>query len=191
MTYKSMKLIHILREVVGTDNYIAYHGSDDEITKFVDNFVGGVKAVDGEGSGIYFADRLEDAMLFGNIIYKVELDGRFIDRSNPKSNVDREELIQLIKMRSDWEMDAMDWAEDPDVGAEVAVNAAIEYNGDEGEVFQQIEADFYRHYPLKWVRNMTKLGYDGLVSKPKAHGGVHIIVYNPSIIKFLERVNDI
>jgi len=91
----------------------------------------------------------------------------------------------LIKMKSDWEMNAQDWAENPDIGAKKAVEDAYDYNDNEKDVFLQIWIDFYRYQPLEFVRNMVKLGYDGILI-PKEKGRTHIVVYNPAIIQLMD-----
>ena len=179
-----------INEIV-EDSFTVYHGSDSEITKFTDDFVGGEEANDQEGAGIYFATTPHSAGYYGSNIYKAELSGRFLSRMHPKDNVDIEEVVQLIKMCDDWEMHAQDWAENPEVGVYEAAASAIRYNHDEAEVFQQIEAEFYRYDSKLYVRNMTKLGYDGIIAKAPEDfkGENHIIVFNPSIIKNVEKID--
>jgi hypothetical protein len=179
----------VLREII-EDSFEAFHGSPGEISKFTDDFVGGEKANDAQGAGIYFATDLDDAAHYGDHIYKVSLKGRFLDRNAPVDGVDPEELVRLIKMKNDWEMNAQDFAEDPEVGAYEAANMAIQYNQDEAEVFQQIEADFYRYDSVDYVRNMVKLGYDGIIVDAPSDipGDKHIIVFNPGVITFIEKV---
>lgn len=119
-------------------------------------------------------------------MYSVKIGGnQFLDDSTPASDVDIEVLVKLIKMLDDWEMNAQDWAVDPEDGAYEAARSAIEYNDTERDVFQQIWVDFYRYNPVDYVRNMVKLGYDGMVvdGYRDQRGIKHIIVYNPSIIE--------
>ena len=179
----------VLREIV-EDSFEAFHGSPGEISKFTDDFVGGEKANDAQGAGIYFASTQDDAAHYGDHIYKVNIKGRFLDRNAPIDNVDPEELVTLIKMKEDWEMNAQDYSEDPEAGAYEAASMAIQYNHDEAEAFQQIEADFYRYDSVNYVRNMVKLGYDGIIvdAPSDVPGDKHIIVFNPSAITFIEKV---
>jgi hypothetical protein len=171
------------------DSFIAYHGSPNEFSKFTDEFVGGTDANDQEGSGIYFTTSEKNAAVYGGHIYKVELSGRFLSRQHPKDKVDVETLVSLIKMQDGWEGDAQNWAEDPEAGAYEAAHSAYEYNNDEAEIFQQIEADFYRDTSVKYVRNMTSLGYDGIITTaPRDYvDHNHIIVFNPNAIRFIEK----
>ena len=93
-------------------------------------------------------------------------------------------------MKDDWEMNAQDYSEDPESGAYEAAYMAIQYNGDEAEAFQQIEADFYRYDSVEYVRNMTKLGYDGIIvdAPSDVPGDKHIIVFNPAAITLIEKL---
>jgi len=180
-----------INEVI-EDSFEVFHGSNSKIDKFTDNFVGGESANDQQGAGIYFATNAEDAGHYGVYIYKVKVSGRFLDRNKSIDNVDIEELVKLIKMKDEWEMNAMDYSEDPDAEAYEAASMAIQYSGNEAEAFQQIEADFYRYDSVEYVRNMTKIGYDGIiVDAPSGlKGDSHIIVFNPNIIEFVEMVED-
>jgi len=179
----------VIKETI-EDEFIAYHGSPGEINRFVDDFVGGENVADQQGAGIYFASNPEDANHYGDHIYKVRIKGKFLDRNAPIENVDVEELVRLIKMKDDWEMNAQDYSEDPESGAYEAAYMAIQYNGDEAEAFQQIEADFYRYDSVEYVRNMTKLGYDGIIvdAPSDVPGDKHIIVFNPAAITLIEKL---
>lgn len=182
---------NFINEVI-EDSFVVYHGTNSKIDKFTDDFVGGEEANDQQGAGIYFATNIEDARHYGVYIYKATISGRFLDRNAPIDNVDIEELVRLIKMKDEWEMNAMDYSEDPESGAYEAAGMAIQYNNDEAEAFQQIEADFYRYDSVEYVRNMTKLGYDGIIvdAPSDIEGDSHIIVFNPGIIKNVEMIED-
>lgn len=187
-----IKLTNILKEIISEskkDSFILYHGTESDIEKFSDEFVGAQEANDAEGPGIYMTTSRKYSMAWGHNIYKVEVSGNFVSRNAPKSVVDKNELIKLIKMQNDWEMDAQDWDQDPEMGVNKAVESAIQYNDDEGEIFQQIWYDFYRYIPKEYVRNMTKLGYDGLVldAPPDYVGEKTVLIYNPEIIKFISK----
>ena len=164
----------------------AYHGSTHRIDKFSDEFVGGDNAHDQEGAGIYFTTNIKNARIYGDYIYSVHISGRFLDKENPPDSVDPEELVRLIKMRSNWENEAYNYDENPEIGAYKAAEGAIRYNDSEADVFQQIEADFYRYDPVSYVRDMTKLGYDGIVVNAPSDfvGDKHIIVFNTKCIEY-------
>lgn len=177
------KLHETIAEVTEpTGGYIVYHGSPAKIDTFTDEFVGGEDATDQEGPGIYFTTSQDDAMGYGQYIYQIRLSPRrLLDLSEDK-NIDRNLLVKLVKMADDWEDKAQNFAEDPETGVEVAVDGAFDYNDNEKDVFLQIWIEFYRYDPVDFVRNMVKLGYDGIIV-PRESGATHIIVYNPSIIE--------
>ena len=52
----------------------------------------------------------------------------------------------------------------------------------EKEAFVVMYGEVYKETPVAYVKNMVKLGYDG-VYLPTADGGAHIIIYKPSSIK--------
>lgn len=193
---KKLKLMNILNEVIAETkqaSYTAYHGSPTVITKFSDDFIDEPDANAQEGSGIYFTTSVANAAAFGGNIHHVKMSGNFLDRtdSNSINRIKRDDVIQMIKMSQDWEGTAQNWSEDPETGAEMAADGMIDSSEDEGEVFQYIEGDFYRGDAKNFVRNMTKLGYDGLINwAPRDyHGDHHIIVYNPSIIEYIGQVD--
>lgn len=164
---------------------IFYHGSKHKVDKLSDEYVGGEKATDQEGPGIYFTTSKENASMYGKYIYTVELNPKKILGKKKSTSVSKFDLIKLIKMKEDWEMNAQDWSENPEVGARKAAEAAIEYNDTDKDVFLQIWIDFYRYNGREYVRNMAKLGYDG-VFIPKEDGINHVVVYNPSIINIVD-----
>lgn len=190
-----MKLTTIYNKFINEASkgtYIAYHGTTTEIIKFTDDFVDDIENPKPaqEGSGIYFTTNLSDAKQYGGNVYKVRLTGTFISRQTPVSRVDRGKVIELMKMVPDWEMDAQNWHPNPTKGLQIALRSILDASNDEGEVFQYIEGDFYRGIGIQFVRNMVKLGYDGLVTTAPSgfRGDKHIIMYNPNAIQLLEKV---
>lgn len=175
-----------------TGGFRAFHGSTNKIEKFSDEFVGGKDANDQNGPGIYFTSTYDEARYYtsgeGGYIYSVRLDsGRYLDseeRSTEYLSKYKSDLLKLVKMAPEWEMNAYDWSQDPETGAEIMVDSAIEYNDNEKDAFLQIWIEAYRHKEVHFVRNMSKLGYSGIfVPADKANNnGNHIIVFNPATI---------
>ena len=176
---------YMLSEVIEGGEYKVYHGSENKIDKFVDDFVGAENATDQEGPGIYFTTSLDDARAYGKYIHSAILRPRKLIDESSHQDVDVDELVELVKTAPDWEMHAQDWAEDPEAGIYAAVDSAIQYNENEKDLFQQIWYDFFRYNPVEYVRGMVKLGYDGQLIQ-KENGRQHIIVYNPNIIEGME-----
>ena len=185
----------IIREVflneISKGELYAYHGSNHLINKFSDEFVGAEEATDQQGPGIYFTTSKDDAQGYGDYLYAVKLNGKkFLDDKSSSDKANKSHLLKMVKMSENWKEKAQNYDYNPEIGARIAVNGAVEYNDTEKDAFLQIWIDFYRYETVEFVRNMVKLGYDGLIVD--AYGGYsdddkkHIIVYNTSIIKNLE-----
>lgn len=175
----------LLPEAKSVGPITAYHGSPNRIVKFVDEFVGGEEAADQEGPGIYFTSSFDNAGHYGEYVHTVTLTPRKLLTTTPSSNKLAGLINKMVLMASDWEMHAQDYDENPRVGLRNFIQSTIDYNDTEKDVAQQIWYDFYRYNPVNFVRNMTKMGIDGLMV-PKDNGVVHYIIYNPAIIKIQE-----
>lgn len=171
----------------------AYHSTNHEISKFVDEFIGGRNAIDANGPGIYFTDR-NDSTQYGGIIYTVKLNSnRFLtDKSIKGFTPDL--AMKLIKLLDDWQMNASDWDENPDVGLRLFIRETFNSNKTAADRLLNVWGDFYRYTPKLFARNCTKLGIDGInVTNEWGGGGSdeHYIVYNPAIIEIqnIQRIN--
>ena len=173
-----------------------YHGSPIQITKFMDDFVGGKDANDQEGPGIYFTSSWKNARSYGGYVYTVRLSPRKVVSTQEGKNAPAKELEWLMKQAPDWEGTAQNWDENPRRGLKIAVNDFIQYNDDPHNQFLQVWIDFYRDNPVEYVRNMTKLGYDAVIIEnlnslhALGENIKHIIVLNPSIIEFIKVEDD-
>lgn len=167
-------------EIVIGGEIEAFHGSETKIENFTDEFVGSEEATDQEGPGIYFTTSHDDARTYGKYVYSVILKPRKLVDETSSENIDPEELMGIITTLPEWEMNAQNWDEDPETGLFLAVNDFIKYNETEKDVYQQVWYDFFRYHPIEFVREMTKLGYDGQIINRETVQ--HIIVYNPAII---------
>ena len=174
----------LLKESIKGGYYTVFHGSKHKITNFTDDFVGGENATDQEGPGIYFTTSREEANAYGEFIYTVTLTPKLLlDTTPTNSSKLRPLLTKMAKMAKDWQDKAQNFDENPLKGISVFVESALDYNDTEKDVVQQVWIDFYKYEPTDYVRNMTKLGIDGLIVPRYSKDGNHIIVYNPSIIK--------
>ena len=163
----------------------AFHGSDVRINKFEDSFLSGETVTQHHGAGVYFTTSYDNAEMFGKNVHSVHISGNFIDKETPSNLVDIDELITLMKMSSDeWEMEAYNYSEDADVGIMIAAQDAIDYGDNEADVFLRVQSSWYQHTPLDYVRNMTKLGYDGMIVDAPSDfvGDKHIILFNPNAV---------
>lgn len=179
-----------------TPTFEMYHGSDTQITKFMDDFVGGKEANDQEGPGIYFTSSWKNARAYGNYVYTVKLSPKKFVSTQEGKNAPIKELEWLMKQAPDWEGTAQNWDENPMRGLKIAVNDFIQYNDDPHNQFLQVWIDFYRDNPVEYVRNMVKLGYDAIIIEnlnslhALGENIKHIIVLNPSIIEFIKVEDD-
>ena len=181
---------NVLTEITKTKPIVAYHGSETEILNFTDEFVGGKNAVDQEGPGIYFTTSKEDAEKYGKYLYKVILKPRKLLDTSPKLKIHKYTIITLAKMIPDWKETAQGWATNPSLGIIKWADMSIDYNKTEKDLFQQVWIDFYRNNPIDYVRNVVKLGYDGLIINGyNTDASIkHIIVYNPAIIEIQKKL---
>ena len=84
-------------------------------------------------------------------------------------------------MASNWKRVASGY----DDGLEEMVYKYVEQNQTEKDVFLSVFLDIYQDEPIKYIRNMVKLGYDG-IELPTSKGGKHIVIYNPSKINLIK-----
>jgi len=187
------KLSNIYENILiesGEIGFLAFHGSPTEFSRFSDEFVGAQEAVDQEGPGVYFSTSHEDSSRYGKHVYTVKLRGRFLSDEASNEDVDRGDVEKMIRMANEWEMTAQNWGEDYEAALPSIIDNFIEYNPNQKDVFLQVWIDFYREDSVLFVRNMVKLGYDGIVvDRSTDEYGIakHIIMYNLNAIKFLEK----
>jgi len=174
----------LLNESVKGGQYVVYHGSPNKIDNFSDEFVGGEKATDQEGPGIYFTTSKDDARMYGEFIHEAIFTPRVLwdqTPTNPKKL--RPFITKMVLAAPDWKTHAQNYDENPRVGVNTIVESTLAYNDTEKDVAQQIWYDFYKNNPIDYVRNMVKMGVDGLTVK-RENGVIHFIIYNPSTLKF-------
>lgn len=178
------RLHESLTEVTNGGIYTVYHGSKAVITNFSDEFVGKEEAIDQEGPGIYFTTSLEEAQAYGPNVYTVTLSPRkLMDTTPTNPNKLRTLVTKMLKSAPNWKETAQNFDENPLKGITMAIENMMDYNDTEKDVAQQIWYDFYRYHPIEYLRNMVKLGIDGIIIPRYHKEGNHVIVYNPSIIK--------
>lgn len=172
-------------------NIVAYHGSPHKISSFSDEFVGGKEATDQEGPGIYFTTSVDEARKYtgdGGYLYKVQLTPKKLLSDDPNFDLDylNKPITQLIKMAPNWKQVARGY----DEGIDEMIYKYVGMSQSEKEAFVNLFNDVYSNNAVSYVRNMVKLGYDG-VYLPSRDGGAHIVIYNLSVIKLLdiEKIN--
>jgi hypothetical protein len=182
------KLRESLLETVKGGEFYVYHGSDYKIQTFVDDFVDGITAKSVFGPGIYFSNVEQDAAQFGKNMHKVILTPRLLF-DNKKVNRGKIEpiLINLIKMKEDWEMIVYDWDENLEKGFKKLMDSIFIQNEDEVGCLLQVWGELYRYDSIEYVRNCVKLGIDGIVVKNEnKFNSSYFIIYNPNILKMFK-----
>lgn len=181
----------LIDEITTGGEYRVYHGTNVDITNFSDEFIGKDEAVDQEGPGIYFTTLEAEAAGYGKSIYDVTLSPRkLMDMTPIKPSKWQTFTTKMLKAAPDWEETAQNFDENPHRGLTNAVQSMMEYNDTEKDLAQQIWYDFYRYRPVEFVRNMVKMGIDGIIVPRHQGQGSHVIVYNPAIIKVNTIINN-
>ena len=168
---------------------IFYHGSDHKIDKFSDEFAGKIDAVDAEGPGVYFTNSKENAAMWGKFTYTVSLNPRkVITNAKSANKANKADLKSLLDMNEDYSLLRV---EDIEEDKWLAIEAAIRYSRTEDEVYHSIRQEQYVGAHRRFMRDMSKLGYDAnrLFKKGFKFNDVdkvyHCIVYNPEIVKII------
>lgn len=183
--------IGMVKEVNENDVIIAYHGTPQKISRFVDDFVGGPNATDQEGPGIYFTTKSEEAIKYATpngYVYKVELHPKKLLSNNKgfdSQNLSKS-VLRLIKMAPNWKGIAMGYDDDINEGLNEMVYRFINMGGSERGVFIKLYHEVFKENPKIFVKGMVKLGYDALFLASNDGNGGHIVVYNPRIIKIVD-----
>lgn len=187
-----------------SESVIAYHGSANKFNDFSIEFVG--KGDDREGPGIYFTSHKENAEHFktkqGQIV-TARLHLNKVLKTSGKINYDEVEkmiamsfgidnLNEVDKISEEQFHDSqlVDWGEDINLALFMALKNLRKRSVGPIDAFQNVWIDFYRNNPVKFVQNMTTIGYDGLFvdrhsplySNPNVR---HYIIYNKNCIEIL------
>ena len=185
-----------LKEALNEDNQsnaiIAYHGSPIKIEKFSNIFVGGKEAKDQEGPGIYFTTSKNDAIGYaggvgnGGYVYTVTLTVNNLLSNDNKSKDIESKIISLIQKSTNWKRLAMSYGDDLEEGLDSMIYKYVGMSRNDKEAFVSVFMDVYAHEPVIFVKNMVKLGIDG-VYLPSKDGGANIVIYNQKSIT----INDV
>ena len=160
-----------------------YHGRSADSDKFDLNYVGKDEAKDREGPGFYFTRDKKDAEHYAHpsgIVLTVDLSPRRLVSSTDPAPVNH--IRYLIDHAPDKETTLSNWDEDAKRALKLALQAMTADNAK--ETFENIWFDFYRYAPKKYLEALIHLGYDGHLASRNQN---HIIIYNPSVIKILDK----
>ncbi len=168
--------------------YIAYHGTNSIIEKFTLDYVGKSRdrfVFDKYGGGLYFIANKNDAFHYGNIVYTVILNGRFLN-SNTKLKYEHKIILEtLITSSPDYEITLLNWGENINKALKLAVSTYIEKKTF-FEAIQIIESDFWNGYTKEFCNKMKDLNIDGF-RIDKGKGFDYFVVYNPQTIQIISK----
>ncbi|AQW88978.1 hypothetical protein pEaSNUABM50_00465 [Erwinia phage pEa_SNUABM_50] len=165
-----------------------YHGSSAPISNFSDEFVG--RGNDEYGPGIYFSSVPNTSIGYAKdggsngMVYQCEINLR--KELSKKTRVNKAVLLKLMQNTPD-EDAYTNWNENKNVAYRTALQGYV----DEGNMYDALMGvwyDWYREYPVQFVRSLVQLGYDGYIYT-FASGERFIIVYNPASIKVVNTFN--
>lgn len=160
-----------------------YHGSNHVIDEFSDEFVDGEKTAS-YGPGIYFTTSIEQAELFGKIIYEVELAPRKL--LNNIKNVG-EVVMALARKSEGYELKILDWDENKSAAERKLIEGFRGMKID--QIFNSIWFDFYRYDTKNYLRNMVAMGIDA--KRVKFNDEIYnYVVFNPKCIKVKNVINE-
>jgi hypothetical protein len=169
---------------------VFYHGSNYEISKFSDDFIGIDGAILAEGPGIYFTNSKENAEMWGKYTHTVILRPRkVITNLKPANRVNRADLKKFLDMSLDYIVNRVDNVEKDKM---LAIEDAIKYSRTEDEVFHSLRQEQYVGAHKRFMKDMSSLGYDAakLYKKGFKFNDVdkvyHYVVYNPEIVEIVK-----
>lgn len=116
--------------------------------------------------------------------FKVRLNFKKTVPLKGKANVNQ--IKKLIQAAENFEDKLLDYGyETLEENMRESLKNIINYSETPHLAFQEVWITFYNYTPKKYVENMIKLGYDGVIVIRQSNTK-HAIVYNPKIIEFLE-----
>lgn len=165
-----------------------YHGSTAPISQFSDEFVG--RGNDEYGPGIYFSSVPYTAIGYAadggqnGRLYQCELHLR--KELSKKTKINKAVLLKLIQSTPDTEA-WTDWDENQNRAYMTALKNYVE-EGNMYDALMSVWYDWYRNYPVDFIRKLVQLGYDGYVYTFSS-GEKFVVVYNPASIKVIQNFN--
>ena len=165
------------------ENDIYYHGSPKRFDQFDYTYIG--DGHDQEGPGFYFTNSESDGLSYAGKaghLYKANLK---LDRLVPTQGpVNVKEIEWLMRKAPDLEESLTDWGEYPESAFQEALSAMAGNADNHYAACLNVWADFYMRQgaDAEYLKNMTELGYDGVVIQKKGDL-VHTIVFSPENIE--------
>ncbi len=184
-----IKLKDLINEQLGSD--VWYHGRTVDNSSFSLDYVGGKNAYDQEGPGFYFTSDFGNAKRYAEhkgIVLKCKINYKKLilktNGSNTKSN--KKIVVDLINKSPDRDSVLENFNEDINKAFVEATNAYMTYKY-AWDTYQTIANDFYKHNPKQYLECLSKY-YDAQWTTV-SDNIIHLIVYTPSIISIIEKIN--
>ena len=186
-----------MRIIRTSKSYVAYHGTKDKSLSLFDISFSG-KGHDQEGPGVYFTSSEDDARGYGSQgkVLKVRLNLNKVVPLKGKANseevkklilwslgITSEEELENVSDEKFYESNLSNFGEDIYSGFRDCLNSVIKYSKSPHDCFMTVWYELYRNVPTDYLKNMVKLGYDGVIV-PKV-GCYHYVVFNTNAIEIL------
>ncbi len=161
-----------------------YHGTDVNLVKFSDEFLGRENAP--YGPGIYLTNNPELAHAHGKNLYEVTIDNLKLVKTSP-SKLPTSKIQDLIKQAPDYRDNLYNWGEDEQASMYKAIADML--NGKSAwDILQNIWYEFYKEETTQFVRNASAMGFDGAVLD-RGKSIIFLILMNPKKVISVKQVS--
>lgn len=161
-----------------------YHGSDKLFDEFDVQYVSNRGHNTALGPGFYLTPSKELAMGYGRYLYEISLapNSKFV---SSVKRAFKKELMFMITSARDYKSTIYDFSGLPNV-----FKMLNDYSNANHQFIDGIWAEFYSYDSSLFLKNMTSLGYDGVLMPSefesptgfkRAQGEIYLI-YNPSVL---------
>ena len=192
---KSLLLENNWPSIILNEKYTWYHGRTIDSELFSYDYLGGKDALNQEGPGFYFTNSFEDAKRYASpdgIILKCKVNYKklIIKGDVSKTQTNKKIVVDLINSSPDKDYTLENFDENPKAAMIKAVNAYLSHT-DADDAYQMIANDFYKHQSKEYLQVLSKYYDAQLTKRDNTFYGTtiyHLIVYNSSIIKVLDKI---
>ena len=177
------------RRATETFSGVMYQGRTSPSTDFDVAFLspGGNQQ---DGPGFYLTSARHDARAYmgpraGGTLLEVEVAGARLVPHTRHGAQERALARKLLKAAPHLRDVLWDWGEEPAAALKAMAASLEEYNETTWDLLQSVWYDGYHRAgdDVAFVEGMVALGYDAGISPGDWGGSVHLIVYNPDVLK--------
>lgn len=162
----------------------AFHGSREEIREFTEKQIQMNKGQ--ELPGMFFTSNDNDARLIGGpFVTEVRLKLVNVLATSGNSRIKRPDVLYMINKSPDIDEALARFHENPREAQFKAIDFVMKAMS-VSDGFARIYEEFYKGHNKEFVKNMSNLGYDGMVIKKK-DDVKHYIVFNSKAIKIKKK----